>query len=379
MGVVAVLPIALYYFVYFAALGILWPYFSIYLQSIGLRPTEISRLLAFSPVMGLLAPPIFGLLADARQARGRLLRVGTIAAALFFSGFLVARSDWMLWVVTAVFFLARAPLIPLVDASALEHVRSHGGSYGRLRVWGSLGFLVAVEAGGYIMEWWGAKAVLLSTSVGLFIAAGSAFAMPAPPPVENPGALRAARRILAADAWPLVAAIILGQVGNATYDACFSLQVTGLGYKATDVGTAWAIGTGAEVLLMLVVQPIMTRLGASRLFALSLAVAALRWFLLGRLSDRAEIFLLQPLHGITFGFFYVAGVTLMKERGGHDAPSAAQGLFAALNSVGATAGMWIAGPLFERAGARSAFGFAAAAAGLGAACALAYRSRENYS
>jgi PPP family 3-phenylpropionic acid transporter len=157
MGVVAALPIALYYFVYFAALGILWPYFSIYLQSIGLRPTEISRLLAFSPVMGLLAPPIFGLLADARQARGRLLRVGTIAAAFFFSGFLVTRSDWMLWVVTAVFFLARAPLSPLVDASALEHVHSHGGSYGRLRVWGSLGFLVAVLAGGYIMEWWGAR------------------------------------------------------------------------------------------------------------------------------------------------------------------------------------------------------------------------------
>src|SRR5581483_11369898 len=116
-------------------------------------------------------------------------------------------------------------------------------------------------------------------AIGLFIAAGSSFAMPAPPPVENPSALAAARRVLAADAWPLVAAIVLGQAGNATYDVCFSLQLKGLGYSPKFVGTAWAVGTGAEVLLMLGVQPVMARLGAARLFALSLAVAGLRWFL----------------------------------------------------------------------------------------------------
>lgn len=372
---VAALPIALYYFVFFAALGIFWPFFSLYLQAVGLRPSEISRLLALSPVMGLVAPPIFGLWADARQARGWILRGGTIAAAVLFSGFLVARGELMLWLVTGAFFFARSPLIPLVDASALECVRAHGGSYARLRVWGSLGFLIAVEAGGFILDWWGLEAVLASTAVGLFVAAGAAFAMPAPPPVENPGALTAARRVLAPDAWPLVAAIVLGQAGNATYDACFSLQLKGLGYSAKFVGTSWAVGTGAEVLLMFGIQPVLARLGASRLFALSLAVAALRWFLIGRLVSATAILALQPLHGITFGFFYVAGVTLMKERGGHDAPSAAQGLFAALLSVGATAGMAIAGPLFERASAPAAFGFAATAAGLGAACALAYRSR----
>jgi PPP family 3-phenylpropionic acid transporter len=373
--VLAALPIALYYFVFFGALGVFWPFFSLYLEAAGLRPSEISRLLALSPVMGLIAPPFFGIIADARQARGWLLRAATMVAALAFVGFFAARGEVALWATTALFFLARSPLIPMVDASALETVRTHGGSYPRLRVWGSLGFLLAVQAGGFILDWWGLTAVLASTAIGLGMAAGCAFAMPAPPPTQNPGALIAARRVLGRDAWPLCAGIILGSAANNAYDACFSLQLKQLGFGARFIGTAWAVGTGAEVLLMWGVKPVLTRLGARRLFALSLIVAAIRWGLIGRLVSPMAILALQPLHGITFGFFYVAGVTLMKERGGHDAPSSAQGLFAALLAVGGAGGMWVAGPLFERAGAPAAFGFASAAAALGAACALAYRSR----
>src|SRR5258708_7539049 len=144
--------IAAYYFTFFGALGIFLPYFSLWLVGRGLAPSEATRILSLVPLMSLVVPPLVGLVADARRLRVWLLRIASLATFVAFLAFFGARARLELYLATALFAFFRAPLTSLVDATTLAHVRHHGGSYGRIRLWGSLGFLVAVVGAGAMIQ-----------------------------------------------------------------------------------------------------------------------------------------------------------------------------------------------------------------------------------
>jgi PPP family 3-phenylpropionic acid transporter len=365
--------IAAYYFTFFGALGCFMPYFALWLTGHGLSPAAATRLQALMPLMSLLAPPLSGLLADARRARQWLLRVSSLGCALSFAGFFVARRPWELGVTTALYALCRAPIIPLTDSAALDWVRHHGGSYGRLRLWGSLGFLIAVVGGGALMQALGVGVMMRACLLMLVVCAQVAWRLPPPPSSEaRPGALAALAAMLRDRGMKLLlAAGLLAQVATAAYDSCFSLHLQRLGFGGRFIGVAWATGVAAEIVLLAVAHRVLERVGAARLLGLALATAAARWLTLSRVRSGAAILLLQPLHGVTFGFFWVAAVTLVRQRG-QAAPSAAQGLLAASMALGSLAGMTLAGRLLEEGGGRALYGSAAGFSALATLCALIY-------
>jgi MFS transporter, PPP family, 3-phenylpropionic acid transporter len=374
------LAIAAYYFTFFGALGIFLPYFSLWLTARGLLPSETTRVLSLMPLTTLIAPPLVGLLADARRARGWLLRGLSLLTAVAFLGFFVAGERPMIYAVTALFAFFRAPLTSLVDATTLDHVRHHGGSYGRIRLWGSLGFLVAAAGFGALAERAGIATMLPACAWALAVAAACSWALPAPPPptkIVRPGVVGAFLHLLGDGvSWIFFAAVALGQMATAAYDSCFSLHLAHLGFGGRFIGVAWATGVAAEIALMAASGAIVRRVGAAPLFAFSLATASLRWLCLSRVTSAAAILLLQPLHGITFGMFWVAGVLLVRDRG-HAAPTAAQGLFAAALGVGSLVGMNVAGRLLEAGGGPLVYGAAAGAAAAATACAVIYGRRSR--
>jgi PPP family 3-phenylpropionic acid transporter len=388
----AALPIALFYFCSFGALGLSWPYLSLFLSEHGLSATQVTLVLAISPALSIVTPPLVGLAADARRARVWLLRGCALAAALAFAGFL--RPSLTPAALVATFFgwaLFRSPQNALADAAAVDGAARGGTSYGAIRLWGSLGFLLAVASGGTLIAGYGFSAMALTTTVALALTAACAFAVPAPPvaPRARRGARsgihrneqetagtagsRSAARLLdewralasARDLWIFLAALALAQAGGASYDACFTLYLARLGHGPRFVAAAWSIGVGAEVVLLALSGRIVARVGGPRLFTLSAAIAALRWLLLPRLAASPWLLLLQPLHGVSFGLLYSSSVTVVAARG-RAAPTAAQGLLAAAWSVGAIAGMSLSGALLDRLGGRALFELAAASTGAGA-------------
>ncbi len=358
------LSISLYYLALFAALGFYWPYLTLYLAGLGLPSGEITRLAALGPLMGALVPVAAGLLADARTARVWILRGASIAAIAAFGALLaVGTGRLALYVVFALFALCRAPLTALVDATAVEEARLRGGSYGRLRLCGSLGFFGAVATGGALYDAAGYRAVIVATIVALAAAAASAFALPAPPTERRTNVLRDWAALLRAPDVPLfLAAILLAQIACSAYDGCYSLHLARLGFDGRFVGAAWAVGVGAEVLLLAASGRLLAWLGAERMLAIATAVAAARWLAIGHLSSGAAILALQPLHGITFGFYWVAGVSIVRARATADSATAAQGLLAATASLGTVLGLFGAGTLFDRFGGGALFTVAAIAA-----------------
>lgn len=366
-----------FYFTFFGALGIFLPYFSLWLVAHGLTPSQATRVLALTPLMSLVAPPLFGLVADARRARVWLLRAGALGAGLAFLAFFAAAGRPALYATVAVFAFCRAPLTALADATTLDHVRRHGGSYGRLRLWGSLGFLVAAVGGGATLERGGLPLVIGLGAASMLASAGWTLVLPAPPPVERRGVVGAWLALLGdGDWWIFLAAVALGQMATAAYDAAFTLHLRRLGFGGRFIGVAWATGVMAEIALLALSGRILARLGAAQLFALALGTAALRWACLGRVTEPAAILALQPLHGVTFGLFWVAAVTLVRARG-HAAPTAAQGLFAAALGTGSVIGMNLAGRLLELGGGRLLYGAAACVAAAAALAAIIYIRRGS--
>jgi PPP family 3-phenylpropionic acid transporter len=370
-----------FYFTFFGALGIFLPYFSLWLVAHGLTAAQATRVLALTPLMSLVAPPLVGLVADARRARVWLLRLGAVGAGLAFVGFLGVERRAAIYVAVAAFAFCRSPMTSLADATTLDHVRRHGGSYGRLRLWGSVGFLVAAVGGGALLDRAGLRVLLGVGAASMALCAAWTFVMPAPPPVDQVarrrGVIGAWLALLGdGDWWIFLLAVALGQMATAAYDSAFTLHLGRLGFGGRFIGVAWATGVLAEIALMAVSGRILERVGAARLFALCLATAALRWACLGRVSGGAAILALQPLHGITFGLFWVSAVTLVRRRG-HAAPTAAQGLFAAALGTGSVVGMNLAGGLLERGGGRLLYGAAACVAAAAAVAAMIHARRSG--
>jgi PPP family 3-phenylpropionic acid transporter len=345
--------IAAYYFALLAAVGSFYPYFALYLTSIGLDPATATRVVAVVPFMGLVAPPLFGLVADARSARVWLLRGMSLAAALSFAGFaLIGNHVVAVVAVTALFGLLRAPLNSLVDATAFAHVRQHGGSYGELRMWGSIGYLVLVSAGGALIDLTSVRSIVWTTTAMLALGALFAWRMPAPALERNAGAVGAWTRMLRTPAlWLFLGSLLVAQAAATVYDTTFAVYLKGLGYSGTFTGAATAIGVAVEVAFMARSAPILLRLGEARALALAMAVASLRWIATAYVTGWA-LLLLQPLHAITFGLYWVAATALMRDYAGPQALAAGQGLLAAVLGTGSVLGNAFAGDILQREGGR---------------------------
>ncbi len=366
--------IAAFYFAFIGALGLYAPYFPIYLRESGLAPHHVAEVMALSPLAGLVTPPLVAALADLVRAREWLLRLSSLAAAITFLGFFAAGRSLPVVIATAsLFALARMPLWALTDSAALDAAAREGGSYGRIRVWGSIGFLLAVLGGGALLERAGATTVMKAAAGGLFVAAAVAWIVPRPPRPPRRANLDDVRALLRDRplAWVL-GAMALGQLGFSAHDSCLSLHYESLGLSPQAIGALWAIGVLAEIVLLAKSARLIARFGGERLFAISLGVATARWGLMAVVRDPIALGFLASTHAISFGLYYVSAVALVHERATDETRTAAQGLFAAASAAGSAIGMPIMGALFERHGGGAMFSLASVAALLGAACAIGH-------
>lgn len=354
-------PIGIYYLALCGAMGLYLPYLSLYLSSEGLSKAAAVQVQALGPFMSLFVPPLLGVLADARRARIWLLRGFSAAAAVTFAalGF-VGGHVIAVTAVIAAFSLARAPLMALADATAHEHVRHHGGSYGRLRTWGSFGYFVAALLAGSLYDATSIGVMVWATSVVLVILAVCAWRMPAVPPRREAGALDEVRRILRnRTLWLCLLTIATGYAAGACYDTALALHLTQLGYGKDFLGVVIAIGVSAETILIAFSGRILARLRPQHALTVAFGVAIGRWLILSLATSPIALLAQAPLHAITFGLYWVSATTLLREYAGPRAAAVGQGLLGAAVAVGGIVANLSGGILLERGGGRLLYGVSA--------------------
>jgi PPP family 3-phenylpropionic acid transporter len=372
----------LYYFASFAAFGVYAPFFPRWLEARGVRGLAMGAVAALLPALGVLGPPVVGLLADALGLRGSVLRVACAGAGLSIGALGLAGAASVplgfgaIFAAVLVYAAFRSPMTMLADVVAMERAASAGTTYGKLRLWGSLGFLLAAALGGRALDPAHAGALPLAIAVLLGATTAAAWTLPAKPDARPRPVVREARALLAApDFGTFLVVSLLAQIAHAGHDLCLSLHLRDRGASDAVAGSAWAIGVVFEVGLMVFSERLVKRFSAPRLLVLALLGAAVRWALIASVSALPALLAIQPLHAISFALWWLASLAYVKDRAPAHALATAQGLFSAAVAAGSVAGMLAWGAVYRRAGGAAVFGVAAGIA-LAAAIVAAGWSRR---
>ncbi|MBN2797525.1 MAG: MFS transporter [Deltaproteobacteria bacterium] len=286
------------------------PFMALLLVSSGLSEGEAAALLALTPVGLLVGGPLWAWVADRTGRRGWILRGAAALAAAGGALILVSDSVTGLGAGLLLFALATAPISPLSDALTVQLLRGDVGAYGAIRSFGSVGFLGAVVVGGAVGGL-GTRAPLVLPVALLVARAALAWALPSPATAGATGvrpALPASKRLR----WLLVA-IFLHGIGLATYDTLFTLHLDHLHLPSWVAGVAMGTGVASEWVLLTRGRAVLARVGAGPLLVIALAAGLPRWALTG-LSGQAWVMIAtQSLHGLQFGAFWLAAVSIFSE------------------------------------------------------------------
>ena len=370
-----------YYVASFAALGVYLPFFPRWLEARGIGGVAMGAVAAMVPAIGLVAPPCFGYAADALHLRGWLLRVASAGA---FTGFAVlgvaslggaSSTLGVLLFAVATFAFFRQPMVLLADVFAMERAKDAGTTYGRLRLWGSVGFLLAVIAAG---RWLDSRTpAALPLAIAAALAASVVASMGLPTGTERLGAtltpLRAhvGELLASADFRLFLVASLFGQAAHSAYDLTFSLHLRDLGVSEATVGVAWALGVVAEVVLMALAGPLLARHGG-RLLPLALLGGAARWALVATVRSPSLLLALQPLHSVSFGLTWLSALHYVKERAPARILATAQGVYSATLALGSVGGMIAWGAVYGARGGATTFALASALSAAGGLVALRF-------
>jgi PPP family 3-phenylpropionic acid transporter len=359
------LALRVYFFASFAALGVYSPFFPRWLVARGIEGIAMGAVVATIPAMGVVGPPLVGVVADSIGMRGSLLRVACVGSFFAFAVLAAAgmaghalRSIEILAVVL-VFAAFRAPMLMMADVVAIEREHEGAGSYGSTRLWGSIGFLVASVGGGRWMDTASPTALPAMVAVSLGIAAVTAFAIPV-----RSGAVRLSfndnLQGLAAvlDLPMLLGTAFIGELALSSYELCFSLHLSDLGASGTLIGLAWALGIVAEIGMMAVAARLIERFRAPPLVVAALCLAALRCVLLATLRSLPALMAVQLLHSPSVAMFWIAAITYLKRRTSQRAFATAQGLLSAVTAAGSVTGMLLWGASYRHLGGAPTFAMA---------------------
>lgn len=371
--------IAGFYFFYFAFVGMFAPYWSLYLQFLQFDPVQISILLSVQPVMRTVAPAVWGWLADHTRNRLLVVKIAAGLSVLWYLWVFVTTSFWGMLAVLALMGFFWSASMPLVEATTLTYLGGRIAQYGRIRSWGSVGFIVAVVCLGYLFDYVSIRWV---TWAGLFIMAGIlVFAHQIPhadvPPHHTD--VHPVTRILRQPAvLALLGASFLMSVAHGPYYTFFSLHLVAHGYAKSTVGWLWALGVLCEIGVFFLMPWLMRRFTLKRILEASFGAAVLRFLLIGWGVDTLPLLLFaQMLHAMTFGAFHASAVSLIHHffRGRHQ--SKGQALYGSLSyGAGGVLGGLASGPLWAHSGAAVMYSMSAAMAFLGL-CILLWKLRGD--
>jgi PPP family 3-phenylpropionic acid transporter len=368
------------YLSYFGAVGVIQPYLPVHLAALGYSAGAIGVLLGLWNAARVIGPLAVAVRADAHADRLRVLRL--LGLASLASAAVVATARLPLAVGGALVLLSLSfhGLMPVYDAHAIERLGSRAHRYGRLRLWGSIGFVLTAGATGFLVSARGPGAIRYALVALVALTALVLWTVPRAAAARGPAMGRAefVRALRDRRLVTFLAVCFLHLAGFGAYYGFYSLYLLGAGYGSGTVGLLWGTGVLAEIALFVAGPRILARRPLPRLLEVSLAATVVRWLLVAAFPGVLGVQVLaQLLHLASFGLFHSVTVLLGPALLPAGATVRAQALVSGIGwGAGGAAGSLLAGALWERLGPQPVFLGAAALAG--AAWLLARRSAGDW-
>jgi PPP family 3-phenylpropionic acid transporter len=302
-----------FYLFYFASLGALLPFWGLYLQARGFTPAQIGELMAVIMVTKLIAPNIWAWIADHTGLRMPIVRLASLLSVVCFVGVFFAEGFWWLALVMMLFSFFWNASLPQFEAVTMSHLKERIQHYSRVRLWGSIGFILSVSLLGFLLDQIGVELVpmvVLLLYIGIFLNSLVVPEKPAAHPETEQGSIMQVLR--RPEVIALLLVTFLMQASHSTYYAFYSIYMEDMGYSSGAIGELWALGVIAEVVVFLFMHNLLQRWGARRVLIASLAIAVVRWILVGLAPENLPLVLLaQLMHAATFGTFHAAAIHLI--------------------------------------------------------------------
>jgi len=367
--------LAAYYFAFFAHAGAFVTYFALYLASLGLGAGEIAFAVAMPQAARIVAPALWGWLADSWGARyaGAKRVVLVFSACAMLAGFaaLLGESRPAAIALTLLALsLCSAGAAPLIESITFSALQGRMGLYGPIRLWGSIGFIFSVLGVGAWLDGHDAASllpILVGLAAGILVAS---LLVPRNPPARAEHAQARFSEVLRR---PGVAAFFGASLcmtaAHGTWYVFFSIHLANAGYSKTMIGALWTVGVLAEIVLFLRLPQLLARFPLRALLLASFACAVVRFIAIGwGVESLAVLVAAQLLHAFTFGAFHSASVAAVHRLFPGPVQARGQALFSSLcYGVGGMTGSLVAGTTWQSLGPALSFGVGSLFALLGAA------------
>jgi len=352
-----------FYFFFFAIVGGIAPFLPLYLSFIGYDAVAVGQLMAIVMLTKLVAPNFWGWIADKTGRRLALVRMGGLFSSLFFIGFILADGFWQHVLALVLFSCFWNAVLPQWEVITLYNLGSERAHYSKIRLWGSVGFIVAVIGLGLFFEvfaihWLMPWLLLFLLCLTLF----SCLVQHQPEKNEDASFRGFFRYVLNKNTAVFFVLAFLLQLSFGPYYTFLSLYLQDLGYSKTAIGLFWALGVGAEVALFLVMHHLIKGLSLKLIFLVCLTLTSVRWFGIAHLAHLVFwLVLLQLLHAASFGGLHAASIEFVHRTFAGTHAGQGQALYSALSfGAGGGLGAWGSGLLVAELGKAAAFNVAGA-------------------
>jgi len=317
------------YVIVFVAVAAWAPYLSAYYQGLGISLSDIGLLLAMTSAVSLVSAPIWGAAHDRYPKSLLLLPLAAIVAALGAVGLATVGASPLLIPSAAAFAVGAAGLSPMMDVRVLEIARADRTRYARVRVWGSISFIVCAPLIGVLADAYGLRAIFLAMIPALLIGGLAATTLPgrsmsvrAPSLMRAPGTVLRHRPI----ALFLLGALV-GWTALSAQSSFFTIYLRSLGAPNDLVGWAWSVGAITEVPAMFFFPLLARRFGVERLIVAGALVLVVRQVANVVFTDPALLIGFSLFQGVGYSLMLIGGVTFVSRQAPQGTAATAQGIF----------------------------------------------------
>ncbi len=339
------------YFWYYAGVGTFVPFNALYYRHLGFSGLELGVLMALPAIATAFLGPLWGILADTFGIHHRIMRSVLLAAAgiaLLLTGI---TTFLPFLIVIAMLAVVLVPIPSLWDTYAVSAVERGGSPYGVLRIFGSIGFTVMVLIMGRIMADDLSTIFLYAYAACLLVTFTVAWRLP-PLGERQPRRLLDGLQAVTRSSPYLLLLLVayLISVGYTTLNNFLTLHIESIGGDTSVAGLAFATSAMSELPVIGFGAIILKRLGARNVIYTALGFYILRFTLLGFATGTSMVLLAQVMHGLSFGMFLIASVTLAHRLVGRENAATAQALLAMVGvGMGSITGSMLGGLAIDHA------------------------------
>ncbi len=344
------------YFFYFAAFGVMTTFLNVYYHDAGLSGVEIGLLASILPLVSIFAAPVWGMWSDRTGQVKRLLTIANIGIIFAVCGIWISDVFFLLALFTVVFAFFDSSILPIMDSTTLRALGKDRDRFGRQRLGGSLGFILAAWGVGNVLERIGSRWLFLFFILMILAVVIALHWMPNQRIDRKPTLGKEIAKLILKKEWLIFSAsLLLVGLGGSAINGFLGIYIKDLGGNEGLVGAAAALATVTELPVFFWSTKILKRYPPRTLLMVAFGVSVLRLSLYGVMPSAGWVIPISLLHFLTFGIYWIAAVAYVDQMAADEIKSSAQGMFYAVLNVSRMLASIVCGFLYDQVGGSHLF------------------------